>query len=82
MPVAFRTSLPDLPSGDTGMTVDPCTQCGHSLLDHWTPGAHPCTVDDCSCERWQEEFGRLGETFAFAFPPEKAAEGGNDARHA
>ena len=49
MPYAIRVL-----TGDTGMIVEPCLDCGHSLLDHWTPGKHPCTLDDCLCPAWQE----------------------------
>jgi hypothetical protein len=37
------------------MVIDPCKDCGHSLMDHWTPGDHPCTQEDCFCPRWRED---------------------------
>lgn len=50
-----RVSTVDPVAGDTGLVIDPCADCGHSIMDHWTPGNHPCTVEDCLCPRYRSD---------------------------
>ena len=45
----------DPETGETGLVLDPCADCGHSLLDHWTPNTHPCTRDDCLCPAYRQD---------------------------
>lgn len=71
MPYAYRRRPADLTTGDTGMVVDACKDCGHSLMDHWTPKDHPCTREDCLCPRWREDITFASEEQVFiAFPDE------------
>lgn len=52
------------------LQVDPCEDCGHDLMSHWTPRIHPCTEEDCFCPAWRDPERPPSNTTYFEFPKE------------